>query len=190
MMRTASLISQLGWLIPLVGGVFVDEAFQTDYHYALLGIPREQTTFFHRPQSTSTASLLYTLSEKSVVGAINPKNGSLIWRQRLSPSSASSPGFLRAGEHQDHVISAVDGEVTAWDAWNGKAVWSNGFADATIRDLEVLELEDRLSTKGAKDAVVLFESGARGIVRRLDGRTGDVRWEFHDDRYDMVDVAR
>ncbi|KAI9884057.1 MAG: cholesterol esterase [Watsoniomyces obsoletus] len=167
--------------ISFVSSIFQDEAFQTDYHYALLGIPREQTTFFHRPQSTFSASLLYTLTEKHVVGAVNPKNGSIIWRQRLNAERPDSTGFLRAGEDQDTVISAIDGEVAAWDSLNGKAVWSNRFDDGIIKDLEVLPFDDRNSEKDVKGPIVLFGQEGRGIVRRLGGTTGDVVWEYHDD---------
>ncbi len=174
--------------ISFVSAIFQDEAFQTDYHYALLGIPREQTTFFHRPPSTSSASLLYTLSQKHVVGAVNPKNGSVIWRQRLNSLSPDSTGFLRAGEDQDSIISAIDGEVAAWDLLNGKAVWSNRFDNGTVKDLEVLPFEDRASGEDTKDAIVLFGQEGRGIVRRLGGKTGDVVWEYHDDRWMVVSL--
>ena len=168
--------------VPLISAIFQDEAYQTDYHYALLGIPREQTTFFHRPQPTSQASLLYTLSEKFVIGAINPKNGTVIWRQLLGASSNSSTGFLRAGEGQDTIISALDTEVLAWDSLSGKAVWCNHFNDGLVKDLEILPLEDRLSGKGVKDVVLLSAKDGHGTVRRLGGKTGDVQWEYHDDR--------
>ncbi|KAI9756278.1 MAG: hypothetical protein M1815_003862 [Lichina confinis] len=184
-MRVTRVLTLLGLLAQLGRAVFVDEAFQTDYHYALVGIPREHATFFHQPHPSSNTSLLYTLTEKSVVGAINPKNGSIIWRHHLDAGANPSLGFLRAGEKQNSLISAVDAEVTAWDPWSGRAVWSNKFADGTIRDLEVLEFEDRLSAKRPKDAIVLLESDGRGIVRRLDGNTGDIVWEFSDGSGDI-----
>ena len=185
-MRVTRVLTLLGLLAQLGRAVFVDEAFQTDYHYALVGIPREHATFFHQPHPSSNTSLLYTLTEKSVVGAINPKNGSIIWRHHLDAGANPSLGFLRAGEKQNSLISAVDAEVTAWDPWSGRAVWSNKFADGTIRDLEVLEFEDRLSAKRPKDAIVLLESDGRGIVRRLDGNTGDIVWEFSDGRCESM----
>jgi len=164
-----------------VYAVFVDDAYQSDYHHALLGIPQQHTTFFHRPQSSSRASLLYTLSEKLVLGAVNPKDGTIVWRQRLGGGNATT-GFLRAGEKEDTVISAVGSGVQAWDALSGKLIWSNEFNDGETRDLEVVELDSGKEWRTAKDAVLLSGS-TEGVVRRLNGNTGDVLWEFRDDRY-------
>lgn len=166
--------------ISAVHAIFADDAYQIDYQHALLGVPQQHTTFFHRPQSSSRASLLYTLSEKLVLGAVNPKDGTIIWRQQLGGGNATT-GFLRAGEEEDTVISAVGGRVQAWDALSAKSIWANEFNDGEIRDLEVVELESAKERRTAKDAVLLSGS-TEGVVRRLNGNTGDVMWEFRDDR--------
>ncbi|KAI9715091.1 MAG: hypothetical protein M1812_006209 [Candelaria pacifica] len=183
-MRVNAAAVLLVSLIPCTLAVFADEAYHTDYHHALLGIPHEQRTFFHRPSSSSKASLLYTLSEKGILGAVNPKDGTIVWRQALTPTSSSSvAGHLRAGEAENSVISAVGGEVRAWDALDGKLVWGDEFADGPIKDLEVLELVD--GTEGsAKDAIVLFGEGM-AVVRRIKGGTGAVVWEYRDDSGDV-----
>ncbi len=162
-----------------VHAIFADDAYQIDYHHALLGIPQQHTTFFHQPQSSSRASLLYTLSEKSVLGAVNPKDGTIVWRQKLSGGNATI-GFLRAGEKEDTVISATAAGVQAWDALSGKLIWANEFNDGETRDLEVVELESG-KERTAKDAILLSGS-TEGVVRRLNGNTGDVMWEYRDDR--------
>ena len=76
----------------------------------------------------------------------------------------------------------MGGKVTAWGAADGKAVWSNEFADEESKDLEVLALQDGSGANGAKDAIVLFDRGTDAVVRRLDGKTGDVVWEHSNDR--------
>ncbi len=163
-----------------VQAIFADDAYQIDYHHALLGVPQQHTTFFHRPQSSSRASLLYTLSEKLVLGAVNPKDGTIVWRQQLNGGNATT-GFLRAGEKEDTVISATGLGVQAWDALSGKLIWANEFNDGETRDLEVVELESGKERRTAKDAVLLSGS-MEGVVRRLNGNTGDVMWEYRDDR--------
>lgn len=169
--------------LPFTSAVFADEAYHTDFHHALLGTPQQQTTFFHHPQAASKASLLYTLSEKAVLGAVNPKDGSLVWRQSLAPGDDAPPaGYLRAGEDEGVVISAVGREVRAWDALNGKLVWENEFSDGIARDLEVVEAAAGGDQKLPKDAIVLFGRDSQGTVRRLRGDNGDVVWEFHDRR--------
>ncbi|KAI9822174.1 MAG: DUF1620 super [Phylliscum demangeonii] len=163
----------LSAIFAFTDAIFQDEAYHTDFHYPLLGLPDEHTTFFHRPAS-SPSTYIYTLSEKHVVAAVNPKDGTAVWRQCLTPPTNSSSAFLRAGEGENTVISAAGGEVRAWDAQSGQGVWANEFGDGEVRDLEVLALEDRASGKGAKDAIVLFGSEGHASVRRLDGITGDV----------------
>lgn len=57
-------------------------------------------------------------------------------------------------------------------------MWENWFSEA-VADLELLELDAR---DGARDAVALF-GGKTGVVRRLDGESGGVKWEFKDERF-------
>ncbi|KZF23046.1 DUF1620 domain protein [Xylona heveae TC161] len=171
-------------LLSPVYAVFQDEAYHTDFHHALLGTPQEHTTFFHRPQSVSKASLLYTLSEKGILGAVNPRNGSLVWRQVLGDGLPPTNAFLRAGEDEDAVVGAIGDHVSSWSALDGKLVWSNVFGDGPARDLEVLELEEGKVNRPAKDVVTLFGT-EKGVVKRLDGATGDVKWEFKDQSGDL-----
>ncbi|KAH0538699.1 hypothetical protein FGG08_004716 [Glutinoglossum americanum] len=181
-MRTHALFALLVSFVPSAIAVFADDAYHTDYHHPLVGIPQEHNTFFHRPQASSRASLLYTLSEKLILGAINPKDGAVVWRQFLNPSSnltSSTEGFLRAGENENTVISAVGSQISAWDALDGRLAWRNEFADGVAKDLEVIEFEDGKAKKSGKDAVVLFE-GDHAVVRRISGETGDVLWEHRD----------
>ena len=166
--------------LPFSSAIFADEAYQTDYHHALLGLPQEHATFFHRPQAASRASLLYTLSTKAILGAVNPKDGSLVWRQQLASTSRPASSFLRTGEGEGVVISAIGQEVRAWDALNGKLLWDNEFRGGTATDLEIVETVE--GEAGRKDAIVLFSHNGEGTIRRLSGESGDVVWEFHDNR--------
>lgn len=162
--------------------VFSDEAWSVDYHYALLGEPKEETTFFHQPNPSSRASLVYTLSEKSVLGAVNPRDGAVVWRQ-LPSHNASGQSFLRAGEGQDVIVSGIGSEVAAWSAADGRQVWSLE-TNGQIEDLEILELSDGKEISGAKDAVIIT-SGHHAAVRRLDSSSGAVKWKY---RIESADV--
>ena len=175
----AALLLLASSVLPSSLAIFVDEAYNIDYQHALLGIPQARSTFFHRPSSSSNASLLYTISEKNILGAVKPKDGSIVWRQDLSRSSPESASFLRAADGQDTVISAVGGEVAAWIASDGKQVWENRFGSGPVVDLELAESSQ---DQPARDTIVLT-GGKAGVVRRLDGTNGNVRWEFKDDRY-------
>ncbi|KAK4542469.1 hypothetical protein LTR36_006721 [Oleoguttula mirabilis] len=156
--------------------VFTDEAWNVDYHYALLGHPKQSTSFFHQPNPSSRASLIFTLSEEGVLGAINPRDGAVVWRQVLLPgASAHNASFLRAGEGQDVVISGIGSQVAAWSAGDGRQAWSLD-VNGPVEDVEILELVDGKDASGAKDAVAL-SGGDHPLVQRLDGATGAVKWQ-------------
>ncbi|KAL2150271.1 hypothetical protein VTH82DRAFT_7947 [Thermothelomyces myriococcoides] len=170
--------------------VFRDEVGHIDYHHQLLGLPQRETTFFHRPRRDDRASLLYTLSDLGVLGAVNPATGEIIWRQPLSGSGGGNAddgdkiarGFLRAGEGEGWVASAYGGGVHAWDAVSGRnKFWVGlGGGEESVRDLEVVELTE--SGPGRKDLLVLSEEGERAatVARRLSAEDGSVVWEFRE----------
>jgi len=159
--------------------IYADEAYHVDYHHSLLGLPQPHTTFFHRPSSNSKASLLYTLSARSVIGAVNPKDGSVLWRQRLEDQAPNktTPSLLRAGEGADTIVSAVNGLVQAWDAVDGRLAWY-WHSSAGIKALEVLA-----GAEGDRDVVVLGEARTEQRIFRLSGHDGSVVWVHEDARY-------
>lgn len=195
----SSVLLFVAYLSATARAIFPDEVDHLDFHHALLGIPstrpHSDSTFFHRPIPSSGASLLYTLSEKLILGAVNPKDGFVVWRQNISryafgedgDPDAGALGFLRASNQSRNIVSAVDGYVSAWNAFDGKLVWENRFTHGgPVRDLELLELHDPSAAPWTSDVVAVFgdENGAGvSTVRRIDGGTGEVQWEFIDRRY-------
>lgn len=180
------LVLALVWLALLatnVLAVFADDAYSLDYHLALLGLPHRQTTFFHQPHHSSKASLLYTLSESNVLGAVNPKDGTLVWRQSLHPTSNATARFLRAGEDTDTVVTAVHGEIATWSASDGRVAWTHALGDVPVCDVELLELPTgKARSEDGKDAILLV-GDIRPTVKRIDATTGRAKWEFDDTRY-------
>lgn len=160
--------------------VYSDEAYQIDYHHALLGVPLPSTTFFHQPFAGSKASLLYTFSEEGVLGAVNPKDGGIVWRHKLDAPGTSRRRVLRAGEAQDTVVAAYGTTVSAWSSSDGKSAWRRE-VNGRIADVEVLEMPLGDSANG-KDSVLLFESKNGCVVERLDAKTGELVWGYNDDR--------
>lgn len=206
-MRTPHLLAALAATATLPGAhaVFRDEVNHIDYHHLLLGLPQRETTFFHRPRRDDRASLLYTLSDVGVVGAVNPGTGEVVWRQLLrggqqqqdgtttttggedglgGDGGGGGGGFMRAGEGESWVVSARGGAVHAWDAVSGRNKFWVGFeGGAVVRDLEVMEMTE--SGPGRKDVLVLVEQGhpqQRGetVLRRLSAEDGSVVWEFRE----------
>lgn len=187
-MRLQAALSLLALCVPSTLAIYPDEVNHIDFHHALLGLPSSQSTFFFKPSSASNASLLYTLSEKSILGAVNPRDGSLVWRQNVSrsllpDSAAAGGGLLRASDGINAVVSATGDYVSSWSALDGKLIWENWFSDeGSVADLELLELEDASATGTFRDTIALVNTGEAGVVKRIDGQTGDVKWEYKDDR--------
>jgi outer membrane protein assembly factor BamB len=179
-MRLHAAAAVLAACLAPAAAIFEDDAYHIDFHHALVGIPKHDSTFFQKPYAGSKASLLYTLSQNHTLGAINPKDGALVWRQ-APPPDCPTKGTLRAGEDQDTVISAIGDRVTAWSASDGRVVWENRAHGAIVEDLEILEQEDGITNTEAKDAIVLL-GGASSSVQRLDGKTGRAKWTFQDTR--------
>ncbi|KAF9891221.1 hypothetical protein FE257_004785 [Aspergillus nanangensis] len=185
-MRLQATLLVLASCVPSAFAIYPDEVNHVDFHHALLGVPSSHSTFFLKPSPSSNASLLYTLSEQSLLGAINPRDGTLIWRQNVSRSSLPGDhGILRASDGANAVVSAVGDYVSSWSALDGKLIWENWFEGEAVTDLELLELEDATAAaSSAKDTIALF-GGKAGVVRRFDGDSGEVKWEYKDDSNDL-----
>ena len=115
-----------------------------------------------------------------MLGAINPKDGAVIWRQRLADSvqNYTTSGLLKAAEGGDTLVSAVNSKVQAWDATDGRLVWEWDGGDET----KVVDVT--LSAEGVSYVLVLSkEEGSSFILRKLAADTGEVSWEFEDSRY-------
>jgi ER membrane protein complex subunit 1 len=171
------LCSSIWCLAPKVDAVYADEAHLIDFQHILLGRPRRENTFFHQPSPVSRATLLYTLSEKLVLGAVNPKDGSLVWRQHLVEGAANhtnSKGFLRAGAGESTVCSALGQYVRAWDAASGRMVWE-WRGEGSIIDIDVIDIAG-----GSKDVVALVESVDEGMVSisRMSATNGKQKWQM------------
>jgi outer membrane protein assembly factor BamB len=163
--------------------VFRDEAYQVDYHHALLGLPLQETTFFHQPYAGSKASLIYTFTEEGVVGAVNPSSGDIVWRQKPEESYAAPDlrRVLKAGKGEDTVLSAAGRDVSAWSSTDGRVVWQKDF-DGRVADIDVLEMP-LSDTQAGKDSIMVLQTAIGPVVHRLDAHDGGVKWIYSDERY-------
>lgn len=167
-------------LSSLASAVFEDEVGHIDFHHALVGVPQVETTFFHRPRKDDKASLLYTLSDVGVVGAVNPSNGAVVWRQQVAQNITNGGGYLRAPEGENWVAAAYGSKVQAWDALSGRNVWQTEFK-GEVKDLEIMELTEY----PRKDVLVLSDEDGKTVLRRLHGSLGTVIWEFRETSNDI-----
>jgi ER membrane protein complex subunit 1 len=182
----AAVLPLLLALPSIVSAVYKDEVGEIDYHHELLGLPQGETTFFHRPRAEDKASLLYTLSDLGVLGAVNPSSGEVVWRQFLGENSTDIASFdgrrghLRAGDGAAWICSALGKRVQGWDASSGRSTFSREF-DGEVKDLEIIEL----TGSGRKDVLVLYKEGGATVVRRLKGLDGSVVWEHSETTRDV-----
>ena len=171
-----SLLLPLVLLLRVTSAIFADEAYQIDFHHALVGSPQEHTTFFHRPSAGSKGSLLYTLSNIGIVGAVNPKDGSVLWRQRLGSEGEEykGRGVLKAGPGSDIVASAFMEKLQVWDAIDGRLGWE-WQAAGSIKDVQL--------TQDQTDTFVVItgqQDGKQGFVKCFTGGTGQPQWQYED----------
>lgn len=162
-----------GLTAPFVSAIFKDEAGQIDFQHALLGTPQRDNTFFHRPNLGSKATLLYTLSEKCVLGAVNPKDGALVWRQDLGEGAANRTafsGFLRSSNDTSLVISAVGNNLRAWEGSDGRLSWE-WQSQGPIRSLTVLDMAG-----GTKDPILVAELDGVARISSVNIVNGKMKW--------------
>lgn len=163
-------------LSALAAAIFQDEVGHIDFHHSLVGIPQREATFFHRPKLDTKASLLYTLSDLGVVGAINPATGDTVWRHQLSDNTSdASPGHLRAPANEEWVATAQGSRVQAWNGLTGRNVWQMEF-QGEAKDVEIIEVTET----SRKDVLALFDEDGTTVLRRLHGGLGTVMWEFRE----------
>ncbi|KAF1995982.1 DUF1620-domain-containing protein [Amniculicola lignicola CBS 123094] len=179
-MRLHAALVLAATLVAPAAAIFEDDAYHIDFHHALIGLPKRDATFFHKPYAASKASLIYTIHGNRTIGVVNPKDGALVWRQ-APVSTQPGHGLLRAAEDQDTVVSAFGNHVAAWNAADGRIVWEARLIGATVEDLEILEQEDGITKNDAKDAIVLLSDQG---VKRFDGKTGRVKWTYQDNSGD------
>jgi ER membrane protein complex subunit 1 len=185
-MRIASLLWAASLLLKTSSAIFADDAFHVDYHHALLGVPLSHATFFHKPQSSSNASLIYALSDKGYLGAINPKDGSNLWRHDLSVAGQPSKvdGFLAAGHRDGQVTSGRGNVVSCWDAMDGKLRWDYKLpSDSVVAGVQTVPASADTSPGTIQDIIVLAASlsgDGNTHVIRLAGADGIELWRHTD----------
>lgn len=184
-MRWYGILSALAACWLPANAIFSDDAFHIDFHHALLGVPQSHTTLFHKSQASSNASLLYTISDKAVLGAINPKDGNVLWRQSLAgqPIYNASSSFLVARERDGQVITGHDRTIASWDALDGRLIWTYQLPEGTtIQDLQPVSKTDPTSPI-VEDVIVLavpHSHDGQTVVARVAGDGSGVRWEHLD----------
>ncbi|KPI42619.1 ER membrane protein complex subunit 1 [Cyphellophora attinorum] len=179
-MRLQPAVWLLTVLLHTTSAIFSDDAFVVDYHHALVGTPQSHATLFHKPQSSSNASLIYTISDKHVLAAINPKDGTVLWRQVLESESKHEHSYLAVGERDGQIVSGYGTTVSSWDALDGKLRWQYDVeAGSVVKGLQLVPSADSINTD-AQDVVAVAGGESGPSVVRLAGDGSGRRWIHQD----------
>lgn len=147
--------------LPSSAAVLKDDAYEVDWHIPLIGLALPGSTFFAHPSPESKASLIYTITARAILAALNPKDGEIVWRHQLVEDPQAA-GRLTSGA--GIVVATIGKDVSAFEMSAGKLVWEN-FLEKEVTDVKVT---------ASNNAVVLLEDGT---VVFLEPQTGDVLWK-------------
>lgn len=90
---------------------------------------------------------------------------------------------MRGLDGNNAVVGAAGDYISSWGAQDGKLIWDQQFDGNTVADIELLELEDATATSDTRDTLALISGKSFGSVRRFDGDSGAVKWEYIDERF-------
>jgi outer membrane protein assembly factor BamB len=124
--------------------------------------------------------------EEEVMSAINPENGSVIWRTGYPVSFTPNKAAARHGQGPKSTPAfsngrlysiGMTGVVTAFDAESGKQIWQKPGSEPV--PLYTSHAFSPLIDRG----LVIFHVGGhdQGALTAFDTATGDVRWSWNGD---------
>ena len=138
--------------------------------------------------------ILYTVTNWSIVAAVDAKTGKEIWRyDPQADRTMTQPGKSRlcCGVNSRGValyegkvlVPVVDGRMQALDAATGKLLWSS-WAIPEPKDGEISPYSLTMAARVAKGKVFIGNAGAefppfRGYVSAFDVNTGKELWKFY-----------
>jgi quinohemoprotein ethanol dehydrogenase len=138
--------------------------------------------------------VLYTVTNWSIVAAVDAKTGKEIWRyDPQADRTMTQPGKSRlcCGVNSRGIalyegkilVPVVDGRMQALDAATGKLLWSS-WAIPEPKDGEISSYSLTMAARVAKGKVFIGNAGAefppfRGYVSAFDVNTGKELWRFY-----------
>ena len=164
----------------LVNGVFVEEAFETDWHLESLG---HYECVLESPEQGALI-ILSSIDSKTLVSLVNETNGQLLHRQ-LWGSKTSDAMMLPDSNH--YLLRDYDGKISVFDSSSGLQTTTYDASNVefvsacdpkltdvkvTTHSLQVLEAESKLevlrvNVSSTLDTVVFFSTDYSSIVKVL-----------------------
>ncbi|CEH18042.1 Uncharacterized conserved protein [Ceraceosorus bombacis] len=208
-----SLVAACYWALASLSTVSAAVAPNPDptYHIPRIGVPKLSsltsasqflTPRFHRiiradeDKSKKTNTALFVASEQGGFGALNPRNGDIVWRRVVNDTDPVQ-GFWLSADVALYLTGHGATRATVHNALTGRLEWS--------QLLSLTDQSDPSTSSASHDSVppwagpgcdasfvapgfpagdIIVLDGAKR-VRRLDGTTGQQRW-----RWSEVEVTR
>ncbi|WAQ87721.1 hypothetical protein PtA15_8A627 [Puccinia triticina] len=170
---------------------------EVTWHLPLLGLPVTQSSrqpsplrFFrhHNPKVRLTPglpSLAITVTQKNILGAINPKNGTIVWRLLLPQTE---PIIQYAVDINNRHVAIISGENTVnvrlLSLADGRLLWSKSLgnsgpkqADGLVgRPCDLVFTTDQHSDHSDFPDLIILSRQSRAF--RLSGHEGAIRWTW------------
>ncbi|PWY98863.1 DUF1620-domain-containing protein [Testicularia cyperi] len=186
-------------LVAPVRAVSKSEAGKIDWHVPRIGVPHVSNTSatpylaprFHRilrPDADvkdKAQTAIFVATESNAVGALNPRNGAIVWRQIFSPNDQL---MLQKQFGETALVVSGNGgaNVRLFHAFTGFLIWEtrqHPSRDGLLPETGVPGTDAAFLRTGSDPPADIVTIANARIVRRLDGKFGREvwRWEPEDD---------
>ncbi|KAA1087540.1 hypothetical protein PGT21_033321 [Puccinia graminis f. sp. tritici] len=170
---------------------------EATWHLPLLGLPVAQSTrnpsqlrFFRHPNpkvrlTPRLPSLAITVTQKNILGAINPKNGTIVWRLLLPKNE---PIIHYAVDLNNRRVAVISGEnaiaVRLLSLSDGRLLWSRSLREGGLKQKDglvgrvcdlVFTTDQHSDHNNFPDLIVLSH---QSHAFRLSGHEGVIRWTW------------
>ncbi|KAI0920704.1 hypothetical protein AcV5_010378 [Taiwanofungus camphoratus] len=174
----------IGLYVAQILALHLSEAGVVDWHKPFVGVPLVSSLStaptFHRlaKSGAATQSVILTATSSNGLAALNPVDGSIVWRHIFEDNE-----HIIAYKERDDVVAAVSGPGGATlrllDALTGNLLLERRLHRPEFgRSFEPEALGTAVEFEAGNKSSDVFALSNAYILRRIDGETGEIKWEW------------